>query len=46
MKTVEEDIESRTIEELSETGEQKQTSRTINYFEKFLPIWVVLCIIV
>ncbi len=42
---VEEDIENRAIHKLSETEEPKQESRKINYFEKLLPIWVVLCIL-
>ena len=42
---VEEDIENKTIQKLSETEETNQKSRKINYFEKLLPIWVVLCIL-
>jgi ACR3 family arsenite transporter len=45
MKMVEEDIENKAIHKLSETEEQKQQSRKINYFEKLLPIWVALCIL-
>ncbi|MFX0074246.1 MAG: arsenic resistance protein [Candidatus Hermodarchaeota archaeon] len=39
---VEENIESKTIQEISDIEEQK--SRKINYFEKLLPLWVALCI--
>ncbi len=42
---VEEDIENRAIQKLSETEETKQESRKINYFERLLPLWVVLCIL-
>jgi len=42
---VEEDIESRAIQKFNDTEEPKQKSRKINYFEKLLPIWVVLCIL-
>jgi len=42
---VEEDLENRVIERLSDSEDEKQVSRKINYFEKFLPIWVVLCIL-
>ncbi|MHA1460983.1 MAG: arsenic resistance protein, partial [Promethearchaeota archaeon] len=42
---VEEDLENRAIERLSDSEDEKQGSRKINYFEKFLPIWVVLCIL-
>jgi len=42
---VEEDLENRAIERLSDSEDEKQVSRKINYFEKFLPIWVVLCIL-
>jgi ACR3 family arsenite transporter len=45
MKMVEENIENKSIQNLSETEESKQESRKINYFEKLLPIWVVLCIL-
>jgi len=45
MKMVEENIESKNIQKLTETEDQKQESRKINYFEKLLPVWVVLCII-
>ena len=45
MILVEEDLESRAIERLSESKDKNQVSRKINYFEKFLPIWVVLCIL-
>ena len=43
---VEEDIESKAIDNLSNSEEVKQESRKINYFEKLLPLWVVLCIII
>ncbi len=43
---VEEDIESKAIDKLNKSEEAKQESRKINYFEKLLPIWVVLCIII
>ena len=46
MIMVEEDIESKAIDNLDKSEEVKQESRKINYFEKLLPIWVVLCIIV
>ncbi|MFX0048270.1 MAG: arsenic resistance protein [Candidatus Hermodarchaeota archaeon] len=42
---VEENIESKSVQKLTETEEQKQESRKINYFEKLLPVWVLLCII-
>ena len=45
LKMVEEDIENKTIQKLSESEETNQKSRKINYFEKLLPIWVVLCIL-
>ncbi|MHA1235702.1 MAG: hypothetical protein ACTSQL_11525 [Promethearchaeota archaeon] len=38
---VEENIESVNLSEGA-----KQKSRKINYFEKLLPLWVVLCIII
>jgi len=43
---VEEDIESKVIDNLNSSGETKLVSRKINYFERFLPIWVVLCIVI
>ena len=46
MVMVEEDIESKAIDKLNKSEEAKQESRKINYFEKLLPIWVVLCIII
>ena len=42
---VEEDIEYKTIHNVNKAEEEKQQSRKINYFEKLLPIWVVLCIV-
>ena len=45
MILVEEDLENRAIERLSESKDKNQVSRKINYFEKFLPIWVALCIL-
>ena len=46
MDMIEADIESKSIVKLNKSGKAKQESRKINYFEKFLPIWVVLCIII
>jgi len=43
---VEEDIESKVIDKLNKSEEGKQDSRKINYFEKLLPLWVVICIII
>ena len=43
---VEEDIESKVIDNLNKSEETRQNSRKINYFEKLLPLWVVLCIII
>ena len=45
MKMVEENFESKSIDKLNETEELRQPSRKINYFEKLLPIWVALCIL-
>ncbi len=42
---VEDNLENRAIETPTESEDKKQVSRKINYFEKFLPIWVVLCIL-
>ncbi|MFX0058205.1 MAG: arsenic resistance protein [Candidatus Hodarchaeota archaeon] len=42
---VEEKFESNLIEKAKEGTTEESKSRKINYFEKFLPIWVVLCII-
>jgi ACR3 family arsenite transporter len=41
---VEEKFESGVIENLEEKEDQK--SRKINYFEKLLPLWVVICIFI
>ena len=46
MVMVEEVIESKAKDKVNESGEAKQEARKINYFEKLLPIWVVLCIII
>jgi len=43
---VEENIESKILDNINEAEEAKQVSRKINYFEKYLTIWVVLCIII
>ncbi|MBY9015772.1 MAG: arsenic resistance protein [Candidatus Lokiarchaeota archaeon] len=43
---VKEDIENRKLNNLNKLEETKEESRKINYFEKLLPIWVVLCIII
>ena len=40
---VEEGFEKEILEDI-EIDEQK--SRKINYFEKFLPLWVAICIII
>ena len=40
---VEEKVEQELLEDLEEPDEQK--SRKINYFEKLLPLWVAICIV-
>lgn len=45
MKMVEEKFENVNIQKINEIEESKQEPRKINYFEKLLPIWVVLCIL-
>ncbi|TFG02511.1 MAG: arsenic resistance protein, partial [Promethearchaeota archaeon] len=39
---VEEKFEQELVKEVE--GQDKQESRKINYFEKFLPLWVAICI--
>jgi len=46
MDMVEENIENKILDNINILEEAKQKSRKINYFEKLLPIWVVLCIII
>ncbi|MFX1310796.1 MAG: arsenic resistance protein [Promethearchaeota archaeon] len=42
---VEENLESNLIKKADEGRTEEVKSRKINYFEKLLPLWVILCII-
>jgi len=42
----EENVENKIVEKINNSEEAKQALRKINYFEKLLPVWVVLCIII
>lgn len=45
-KMVEENFEESLIEDTDRVDSEKLKSRKINYFERLLPLWVVLCIII